>query len=238
MKFLALIIEAGHDKIKTKEKFMHIIWKGQSCFNLLVSPNKGEQISLVIDPYDTSTETKISRVKSDIILSTQITEKENLVTGSDELVHVIDGPGEYEIKEIYIKGIACPASLSKNKEGNANTLFTVEAEGMNICHLGLLNQKELTPSQLEEMGDVDILLIPVGDGGYTVDGNDAAAIVTQVEPKIVIPMFYHLPDYKLKIDGPEKFLKAIGETPEKQDKLLIKQKDLPDDNIKVVVLTP
>lgn len=221
-----------------KEKFMHIIWKGQTCFNLLVSQNKGEQISLVIDPFDTSTETKISRVKSDIILSTQITEKDNLVTGSDELVHVIDGPGEYEIKEIYIKGVACPPSISKDKEGANNTIFTVEAEGMNVCHLGLFNQKELTPAQLEEIGDVDVLLIPVGDGGYTVDGNDAAAIVTQIEPKIVIPMFYHLPDYKLKIDGPEKFIKAMGEDPEKMEKLLIKQKDLPDDTTKLVVLTP
>jgi len=218
---------------------MHIIWKGQTCFNLLISQNKGEQISLMIDPYDTTTGTKISRVKSDVILSTQITEKENLVSDKEELVHVIDGPGEYEIKEIYIKGINCPASISKNKEGASNTIFTVEAEEMNICHLGLFNQKELTSAQLEEIGEVDVLLVPVGDGGYCMEGNEAASIVNQIEPKIVVPMFFKQPGFDLKIEGDEKFLKAIGETPEKQEKLLIKHKDLPgDEEMKVVVLTP
>lgn len=218
---------------------MHIIWKGQTCFNLLISQNKGEQISLMIDPYDTTTGTKISRVKSDIILSTQITEKENLVSDKEELVHVIDGPGEYEIKEIYIKGINCPANISKNKDGASNTIFTIEAEEMNICHLGLFNQKELTSAQLEEIGEVDVLLVPVGDGGYCVEGNEAASIVNQIEPKVVVPMFYKQSGLDLKIDGVEKFLKAFGEEAEKQEKLLIKRKDLPaDEEVKVFVLAP
>ena len=218
---------------------MHIIWKGQTCFNLLVSQNKGEQISITIDPYDTTTETKIAKSKSDIIISSQRAKIDDLLTGSEttETVHVLNEPGEYDIKDIFIKGIYC-ANKGEDKEIAGNTIFTIEAEGMHICHLGLAPSKELTSAQFEEIGDVDILLVPVGDH-IAVDGNDAASLVNRIEPKIVIPMYYKTSGMGQKLDGVEKFLKAVGETsPEIMEKLLIKSKDLPDENTKVIVLKP
>lgn len=233
----ALNKETLSDRIQAL-KDMHIIWKGQSCFNLLVSQNKGEQITITLDPYDCRTQTKISKNKSDLILSSCKTEKDNLMTGSEteNSVFVLDQPGEYEIKDIYIKGVEC--FQEDKKEIKQNTIYKIEAEGIKVCHLGTLSNKELTPAQIEEIGSVDILLAPVG-GDPVIDGITASSIVNEIEPKIVIPMYYNIPAAPQKLEGVEKFLKAIGETsPEKMEKLLIKAKDLPEENTKVIVLTP
>ncbi len=225
--------------IGLEHKSMHIIWKGQSCFNLLVSQNKGEQVSITIDPFDAQTQSKISRSKSDIILASQKVKRNDLLTGSEteESVFIIDQPGEYELKDIFIKGIECALS-AKNKDAQPNIIYVIEAEGIKVCHLGMLNTKELSSDQIEEIGSVDVLLVPVGDQ-VVLEGGEAASIVNEIEPKIVIPMYYRLPDFKTKLDGVDVFLKAMGEkSPEVLEKLLIKQKDLPEETTKVVVLKP
>ena len=77
-----------------------------------------------------------------------------------------------------------------------NTIYTIETEDLKLCHLGDLGQKELTADQLEKIGEVDILMIPVG-GIYTISSKEAPKIMAQIEPKIIIPMHYQVP--KLKI---------------------------------------
>jgi L-ascorbate metabolism protein UlaG (beta-lactamase superfamily) len=97
----------------------------------------------------------------------------------------------------------------------------------------------LTTDQLEKIGAVDVLLVPVG-GTYTIEAKDAVKVISQIEPKIVIPMHYLLPKHKEKLDDVDKFLKAMGsKSIEPQNKLTIKQKDLPEeDTQQIVILNP
>ena len=222
---------------------MHIIWQGQFCFQIVTALRKEkEPISIVVDPVDRGTGLKPSVLKPDILLVTHDyfdgdNKRWDKIKGEPFLITI---PGEYELKDVFLQGI-----LADGKRKGENIIFVIEAEGIRVCHLGGLNQSELTPDQLDAMGVVDILFVPVG-GVNTIDGSQALKIVNQIEPKIVIPMYFQIPHFTLsqksggrtKLDGLDKFLKAIGrKSIESQPKLLIKKKDLPQET-KIIVLEP
>lgn len=216
---------------------MHIIWHGQSCFQLMIGSSKGEQVSILIDPFDASIGLKVPSLSADLLLISHDHADHNNKKAVKNTPFLIEGPGEYEIKEVFVQGISSFHDDQEGKERGLNTIYSIEAEELRICHLGDLGQKELTDEQLEKIGDVDILMVPVG-GTYTIEAKEAAKIISQVEPRIVIPMHYHLPGLKVKIDSVDKFLKEMGRKQEEsQEKLVIKKKDLPEE-MKVVVLKP
>jgi len=217
---------------------MHIIWKGQACFQLLTSPKKGEQVSIVIDPFDNSIGLRVPSLSADILLITHHHRDHNNIQAIKGDPFVIDIPGEYEIKNIFIRGISAFHDNVKGKKRGKVVIFTIESEGIRVCHLGDLGQRELTPEQVNGIGEVDILMIPVG-GVYTIDGTQAQGIISQIGPRIVIPMHYQIPKLKIKLEKVEKFLKVMGvKSIEPQNKLLIKKKDLPQEETKVVLLNP
>jgi len=215
---------------------MHIIWHGQSFFQLQTSLSKGEQTTIAVDPFDESTGLKPPSFSADILLVTHDHADHNNKAAIKGTPFLIEGPGEYEVKEIFIQGVPSFHDEEDGKKKGANTIYTIEVEEMRICHLGDFGQKELTEDQLEQIGDIDILMVPVG-GEFTVDAKGAAHLISQIEPKIVIPMHYALPKLKIKLDEVDKFLKEIGKkSVVPQPKLLIKKKDLPLET-QVVVLT-
>lgn len=218
---------------------MHIIWHGQSCFQILTSRGKDEQISIVIDPFSEEIGLRIPKLEANILIVTHDHADHNNTKSVAGNPFLISGPGEYEIKDTHIQGISSFHDDSSGKERGGNTIYTIEMEELKLCHLGDLGQKELTPEQLEEIGNVDILMLPVG-GVYTIDSKQAAKIISQIEPKIIVPMHYQIPKLKLKLDGVDKFLKVIGaKSAESQPKLLIKKKDLPPEGeMKIIVLQP
>ena len=109
---------------------------------------------------------------------------------------------------------------------------------MRLCHLGDIGQKQLTDLQVEKIGSVDILMIPIG-GTYTISSAEAQKIISQIEPKIVIPMHYKLPKLKIKLESLDKFLKVMGKNSiEPQTKFLIKSSILPKEGMEIVVLKP
>ena len=214
---------------------MHIIWQGQSCFQIIAAHNK-EQVVLVIDPFDEATGLKVPNFTADILCITHDHHDHNNKKAVKGEPFLIEGPGEYEVKEVFIQGIPAFHDDKEGKERGQNTIYVVEAEGMRLCHLGDLGQKELTSEQLEKIGDIDILMVPVG-GVYTIDSKEAAKIISQIEPRVVIPMHYFVPKLKIKLEGVDKFLKEMGKkSVEPQPKLLIKQKDLPEEETQIVVL--
>ena len=215
---------------------MHIIWHGQSFFQIQTSLNKGEQTTIAIDPFDESTGLKPPSFQADVLLITHDHHDHNNKKAIKGTPFLIEGPGEYEVKEIAIQGIPSFHDEEEGKKRGSNTIYLIEMEEMKVCHLGDFGQKELTEDQLEQIGDIDVLMVPVG-GEYTLDAKGAAHVISQIEPKIVIPMHYAIPKLKIKLDEVDKFLKEIGKkSVVPQPKLLIKKKDLPSET-QVVVLT-
>ena len=215
---------------------MEIKWFGHAFF-LIKTKDNNQEIKIAIDPFSPEIGIKPPKTEADILLITHSHYDHNntAVIGGDYFL--IDGPGEYEVKKVFIKGISSYHDDQKGKERGLNTIYTIEPEqeGIRICHLGDLGQKELTPEQIEEIGGVDILMIPVG-GTYTIDAQQARGIVSQIEPKIVIPMHYSIPKLKIKLEGVEKFLRVMGVSEiEPQTKLSIKKEKLPSET-QVVLL--
>lgn len=191
----------------------------------------------MIDPYDPSIGLKMPTIEADIVLSTHDHADHNNIKACGS-AFAITGPGEYEIKDISIQGISSFHDDVEGKERGKNTIYVIEAEGMKICHLGDLGQGELTTEQVSKIGNVDILLVPVG-GVYTIDAKTAAKVVNQIEPRIVIPMHYLLPNLKFKLDKVDDFLKEMGvKNVEAQNKLSLKVRDFTSEETKVMLLTP
>jgi len=215
-----------------------IYFAGQSCFQISVSNSKDHSADIVIDPYDEDTGLKLPNLSADILLVTHQHHDHNNIKGVKGEPFIAQGPGEYEIKGVFIKGIPAFHDDKEGKEKGQNTIYTIEAEEMRFCHLGDLGQKELTDEQVDKIGQIDVLMIPVG-GDVTISSTEAQKIISQIEPKIVIPMHYALPKLKMELDDVAKFLKTMGKnsvTP--QDKLVIKASTLPKEGMEIVVLQP
>lgn len=217
---------------------MTIYWHGQSCFQVVVSRGKNNQVNIVIDPFSEEIGLRLPKLEADILLTTHGHPDHNNLKAVSGNPFLISGPGEYEIKEVFIQGISAWHDDSQGKERGQMTIYTIEAEELCLCHLGDLGQKELNSEQLERIGGVDILMAPVG-GIYTIDGKEAVKIMSQIEPKIIIPMHYSLPKLKIKLDGLDKFLKAVElKTIEPIQKLIVKKKDLSGEEAKIIILKP
>ena len=215
---------------------MQIIWRGQSCFEILSSQGKNNHVNIVVDPFDEGTGLRVPKLEADILLVTHEHHDHNNVKAVGGSPFLIQGPGEYEIKGVYIQGIDSFHDASLGKEKGQNTIYTIEVEDIRLCHLGDLGQKELTPEQVEKIGEIDILMIPVG-GVYTISAKEAVKIMSQIEPNIVIPMHYQIPKLKIKLEGLDGFLKSMGiKKIEPLSKFTIKKKDISSEEAKIIVL--
>ncbi len=217
-----------------------IYWAGQSCFQISVSTSKDHSADIVIDPFDEATGLKLPSLSADILLVTHDHHDHNNIKDIKGTPFVIQGPGEYEVKEVFIQGIPSFHDDVNGKEKGQNTIYMIEAEGLRFCHLGDLGQKQLTDEQLEKIDKVDVLMIPVGGEGYTIDSSAAQKVIGQIEPKIIIPMHYALPKSKAKLDDVSKFLKTMGKpSVVPVDKLVVKDSTLPKEGqVEIVVLQP
>jgi L-ascorbate metabolism protein UlaG (beta-lactamase superfamily) len=216
---------------------MNIVWKGQSCFQISTQKTKN-QVNLVIDPFGPETGLRSLSFTADIVLVTHDHHDHNNIKAVSGEPFVVSGPGEYEIKDVYIQGIPDWHDEKEGKEQGGNTIYVIDAEDLRICHLGDLGQKELSDEQLEKIGEVDILMVPVG-GNTTISDKDAVKIISQIEPKITIPMHYAIPKLKMKLEGVEGFLKNLGiKSMVPESKLSIKKKDIMPEEAKIVVLEP
>lgn len=209
---------------------MTITWFGHSCFRI-----ESKEGSILIDPFSKDIGLKPPRIKDDLVLVTHDHYDHNNTEGADpQTAMIVNGPGEYEKKGIYVRGILSYHDKSKGQERGLNTVYVIKAEDMTVCHMGDFGQASFEEHQLDDIGDVDILMLPVG-GKYTIDYKEAVEVVGKIEPKVTIPMHYKVKDLKLDIDGPDKFVKELGLTPEKVEKYKIAKKNLPAEEMKLVL---
>lgn len=212
---------------------MYITWLGHSAFRLQDKISDG--ISLVTDPFDPSyTGLKWSNLEADIVTISHQHQDHNYLKGVKGSPFIIDSAGEFEYKGVYVEGIDAWHDDEQGAKRGSNIICRIEMDDLVITHLGDLGHLPDT-KQLERMEGTDILLVPVG-GVYTIDARQAVEVINEIEPKIIIPMHYQLPDLKVDLSGVEKFIKELGLSPRHEDKLKISKKDLPMDSSELVIL--
>lgn len=212
---------------------MEIKWLGHSFFYLT---SKG--IKIAIDPFSPEIGFKPKKVKADILLISHPHYDHNFKEAILGDYFLVDSPGEYEIKGIFIEGIDSFHDEKKGRERGRNIIFKLEIEGFTICHFGDFGQKELEREQKEKLENLDVLMIPVG-GHFTISEKEAVQIVRELEPKIVIPMHYFLPGLKIKLNKVERFLDLMGAKEIKpQESFKLKKGEKLPEKIKVLLLKP
>jgi len=200
---------------------MDITSLGHSSFRI-----KGKTTTIVTDPFDSSfIGLKFPKhVAADIVTVSHGHKDHNAVSELEGNPFVVDGPGEYEIKGVGIVGISSHHDTEKKER---NTIYRLEMEDLNIVHLGDLGRM-LTSEEIDTLDGVDILMIPVG-GTFTIDAGQAAKIVSEIDPSIIIPMHYQKPGLKFDLAPVSAFLKEMGqETVTAQSKFSVTKAKLPE----------
>jgi L-ascorbate metabolism protein UlaG (beta-lactamase superfamily) len=209
---------------------MDITWYGHSCFRL---SDRG--VTIVTDPPSDDLGYDRPRIRADVVTISHEHPGHNNRVGFRGGPRFFDGPGEYEVKEVFITGIATYHDGRNGSVRGRNTVFLFEFDGLTVCHLGDLGHVP-SQSEVEALSSVDVLLIPVG-GLHTIDASKASEVISLIEPRLVIPMHYKTKVEKAKLETVTKFLKEMGVAPAPpQPELKVSKSSLPEDT-QVVVLT-
>jgi L-ascorbate metabolism protein UlaG (beta-lactamase superfamily) len=172
------------------------------------------------------------KLKGDIVTISHAADGHNYDKAVTGQLHTLSGPGEYEIGNVFINGVASNIKADSTR----NTLFVFSFNDLTVAHLGDIATVP-TQAQIEELGDVNILLLPIG-GGNSLNAAQATELVSMIEPNIVIPMHYQIPQQKLSLDNADRFLQEMGVTEPKEEKSLkISASNLPEDT-EVILLDP
>jgi len=208
---------------------MEISWLGHSCFQL-----RGKNVTLITDPFSPQLEHSLGKISAPIVTISHNHPGHNYAGGVGGDPRIVRGPGEYEISDVLITGVASYHDDKHGQELGRNTIYIIHMDDLVICHLGDLGHV-LQEEQLEEVADADMLLVPIG-GQHTINAAQAAEVISQVEPHIVIPMHYSPPigDTPNPLD---KFCREMGiEAINPQTKLSITRSTLPAET-QVVILS-
>lgn len=209
---------------------VEIVSLGLSSFKI-----SGKEIAIVCDPYhDEATGLKLPKVEADVVTISHDHKGHNNREGVKGDFVCFDAPGEYEIKGAEIVGVQSYHDEKQGAERGTNTIFVFEVDDLTLCHLGDLGG-ELSSEQIEQIDGIDVLFIPVG-GHLTIDAKKAARVVTEINPKIVVPIHYKVGS-RDELDPVEDFLKEIGKEPKRMSEVKIKPKDLGDD-LEIYLMTP
>jgi L-ascorbate metabolism protein UlaG (beta-lactamase superfamily) len=199
---------------------MELSWIGHSCFRL-----RGREATLITDPCARSSGYALNRVSADVVTISNDHPHHSAAAELTGSPTVLDGPGEYEVHGIFINGVRTP----KPKSGDAaprNTAYIVTIDDVTICHLGDIAAIPAT-EQVELMKDVNVLLVPVG-GHCTIGPSEAVEVISQIEPKLVVPMHYATDASTVELEQVDRFLREMGITQsEPQARLNITPSSLP-----------
>ena len=210
---------------------MEIVWLGHSCFRI-----RGKEATIVTDPFDKTLGYPVRKPTASIVTVSHNHPQHSFVDGVTGNPRVVSRPGEYDIANVFINGIATFHDNEKGAVRGKNNVFFLEIDEVKVCHLGDIGHVP-TSEQIEQMSGVDILMVPVG-GVSTINAAAAAETIGLLEPKLVIPMHYHTPAAKAQLDPLDRFLQemgAPGALDERQPKLSVTRSTLPSE-IKVQVL--
>ncbi len=218
---------------------MIIQWLAQAGFIIKEQGENRSVSTLVLDPYEERIGFSFPKQEAQVITLSHDHFDHNNKGGVSGKPFIISEPGEYEVGGFAIRAIPSFHDNVSGTERGPNLIMRVDGVEFSFAHFGDFGQGELTPAQLELLNEVDIALIPVG-GFYTIDGTQAAKIISQLEPKVAIPMHYQIPGLTIKeLAGPEGFFQAMGQKPVVlEGDWKVKMTDVPSEGTKIVQLTP
>lgn len=211
---------------------MEIVWYGLSCFRMT---GRG-LASVVTDPYDPSLELPELKLKSDIVTISHDTPEHNYIKGVKGWRRVIQGPGEYEIGNVFVIGIPMEPKKSKKKTVKATILYVFDFNTLTVAHLGNLSYVP-SQAQIEDLGAVDIALVPVGGGG-SLTPSQAAEVISLIEPSVVVPMYFKTGKDGRKLGTVNRFLSEMGIAKQEPLPSLKVTKSSLSSEAQVVVLRP
>lgn len=185
---------------------MEITWYGHSCFRI----TERNLATVVTDPYDhAAVGFSPLKLKADIVTVSHTAPGHDYISAVKGDFYQINGPGEYEIGNVFITGVSTNGH-KRDADEPKNTLYLIEYNGINVLHLGAINRVP-TQTEVESFGPVHIALVPVG-GGSGLNASRAAEVISLLEPNIVIPMHYAATESLIQLDPLSKFLKEMGLT--------------------------
>lgn len=211
---------------------MVITHLGMSCIKMAIKTVSGKEYTLVTDPFDAKKSgVKLSKQKADIVVvSEPESESHNNVESvvpADESVFTIKEPGEYEVREIFVHGV----SAEPGKHA-----YVIEAERIKMGFLGGVATSPVSDAVASALENIDILCLPVG-GGSVLTAKNAAQVVRQLEPRMVIPLYYKVAGAKEKLSTVQDFVKEVGtKSVDELDKLKITKKEMPQEDMRITIL--
>ena len=206
---------------------MQIQYFGLSSFKITT-----KEATIITDPFHKDSGLTPPRGAADILILAEKNSKLYSATSGVSGEHFdITDPGEYDVKGVTVTGIPL------KQEGKYITVFLIESEDIRILNLTHIKEWNMKENEIEELGDIDILILPVG-GNTVLTASAAAKVVNEVEPKIVIPSHYKMDDLISDLDSKDKFIKEMGGKKEEMEKLTIKKKELQEEGTKLVILEP
>ena len=206
---------------------MEITWYGRACFRL-----KGKEATAITDPCPPATGFVAGKHDVDL-LTVSHAHPDHSYTRSITAGLTLTRPGEYEFHDLLVTGVRTYHDGARGAERGENMIFAVEVDGVHVCHLGDLGHL-LTEEQVAELGPIDVLLVPVG-GTTTVTPAEATEVVSQLSPKLVIPMHFAIDGASADLMSPETFLHEMSVEPIRQPKAIVTPSSLPDET-QVVLL--
>ncbi len=216
---------------------MIITWHGFSCFKIQ-EQTRDHEVTVLTDPFAPEDGKKLPRnLTADVVTVSHDHPRHNETGAVAGQPFVITGPGEFEVKEAFITGVPTYHDLVEGKEKGRNTMYFINIGGLHLLHLGDLKHL-LDEKHFEDLHDIDVLFLPVG-GRDVLNAKQALELAGQLEPRIIIPMHYKTSGFCSKCDPVDPFLKAIGSGKiEALPKLKISDKELPQEEMRVILLEP
>ena len=210
---------------------MQIHYFGLSSFKITT-----KDATVITDPFDKESGLLPPRGAADIIL---LSEKANKLysatSGFSGEPFMVNDPGEYDLKGVTVTNIPLKQDDGKDGKGRYVSATLIESEDIRILNLNHIREFNMKEDDLEDLGEIDIFIIPVG-GNSVMTAKDASKVVHEIEPKIVIPSHYATEGLTLPYEKVDSFIKEMGGKTEKMEKLIIKKKDIDLEKINIITL--
>lgn len=212
---------------------MQIHYFGLSSFKIVT-----KDATVITDPFDKESGLTPPRGSADILI---LSEKNNKLYSASSGISgdpfLINDPGDFDLKGVTVTGIPLKQDEGKDGKGRYVSAILIESEDIRILDLTHIREFNMKEDDLEDLGEIDILILPVG-GNSVMTAKDAAKVAHEIEPKIVIPSHYAIDGLKLPYEKVDGFIKEMGGKTENMEKLLIKKKDLDPEKMQIITLDP